>query len=85
MALLAINDRAVNLSLCGQLASMILAFVIGRWFLRRHAIILLVSVLGAVGAMFANIVVDGQGAFLFIIYAPVIYLAAIVGRRNLIR
>ena len=85
MTFLAVTDRAAMFSLCGQLSSMILAFVIGRWFLRRRDVILLISCLGTVGAMFANIVVDGQGAFLFLIYAPVIYLAATIGRRNLTR
>ena len=38
---------------------------------------------GAFGAMVAHIMVDGQGAFALLIYAPVIYLFAAVGRQNL--
>jgi hypothetical protein len=83
MIFLAISDRAAALSLCGQLSSMLLAFVIGRWLLNQRAVILLVACLGAAGAMVAHILVDGQGAFILMIYAPIIYCAAIVGRHGL--
>lgn len=80
---LAVSERAGWLSLWGQLGSLGLALIVGRFFMRSRAVILLVSVLGAVGAMFANILVDGQGAFLFLIFAPLVYAVAVVGRRNL--
>jgi hypothetical protein len=81
--LLAIPERAQTLSLVGQLGAMALALVIGRFATRSRAAILLVSLLGTIGAMVANILVDGQGAFMFLIFTPVIYFAAIAGRRDL--
>ena len=80
---LAISDQAATLSLVGQLGSMVLALLVGRFVLRSRSQIWLVALAGAFGAMVADILVDGQGAFLMLIYAPVIYLAAVVGRRNL--
>ena len=80
---LAISVQAANLSLVGQLVSMVLALLVGRFVLKSRSAIWLVAFAGAFGAMVAHILVDGQGAFLLLIYAPVIYLVAIVGRRNL--
>ncbi len=76
----AISDQAETLSLVGQLGSMVLASLIGRFILKSRAAIWVVAFAGAFGAMFANILVDGQGAFLMLIYAPVIYFIAVVGR-----
>ena len=80
---LAVSDRDGIISLVAQLGSMILAGVIGRFFLKSRVSILLVSFLGAFGAMVANILVDGQGAFLLLVFTPVIYFAAVVGRYDL--
>jgi hypothetical protein len=80
---LAISDQAAALSLVGQFGSMVLAVLVGRFVLKSRAQIWLVAFAGAFGAMVAHILVDGQGAFLLLIYAPVIYLIAVVGRRNL--
>jgi hypothetical protein len=77
---LAISDRASMLSLAGQIGAMVLAVIIGRFALKRRSAIWIVSFLGAMGAMVANILVDGQGAFLMLIYAPLIYLFAVAGR-----
>lgn len=81
MALLvAISDRAATLSLAGQLAAMIVALFVGRCALKSRGAIWIASFLGALGAMAAHMLVDGQGAFLLLIYAPVIYLFAVAGR-----
>ena len=69
-----------TLSLVGQLGSMGLAAVVGRFLLRSRALIWLAAFLGAFGAMVAHILYDGQGAFALLIYVPVIYFAAVVGR-----
>jgi hypothetical protein len=71
------------LSLVGQLGSMILAAIVGRFLLKSRLLILLIAFIGAFGAMVADIMYDGQGAFLLLAYAPVIYLVAVVGRRDL--
>ena len=84
-ASLAVADRAATLSLLAQFASMGLAAVIGRFLLRSRVFIFLVSVAGVAGAMWANMVVDGQGAFMMLIYSPVIYFVATVGRNDLDR
>lgn len=81
--MLAISDRAATFSLAGQLASMILALLIGRFVLKSRSAIWIMAFLGAIGAMCAHILVNGQGAFLLLIYAPVIYFIAVVGRHNL--
>jgi hypothetical protein len=81
--LLAISDRAVTLSLAGQLGVMVLALLVGRLALRSRSAIWLVAIAGAFGAMVAHILVDGQGAFLLLISAPVINFLAVVGRRHL--
>ena len=80
LVLLAISDRASMLSLVGQIGSMVVALIIGRFALKRRWAIWIVSFLGAIGAMLANIMVDGQDAFLMVIYAPLIYLFAVAGR-----
>ena len=53
--------------------------------MRLRAAIMLVAFLCAAGAMLAHMIVDGQGAFLYIIATPFIYLLAIAGRRDLER
>lgn len=59
---------------------MALAAIIGRFLLKSAAMIWLVSFLGALGAMVADIIYDGQGAFVALLYTPVIYFAAVAGR-----
>jgi hypothetical protein len=70
-------------SLFAQLASMVLAGIIGRFVMKSRATILLISFLGAFGAMVANMLVDGQGAFLYLLFTPVLYFAAVAGRADL--
>jgi len=82
-AALAISELAGTVALSGQFVALLLAFIVGRFFVRSRAVIFLVSFLGAAGAMVANMLVDGQGAFLFLGYAPFVYFAAVVGRRDL--
>jgi hypothetical protein len=67
----------------GQLGAMGLAFIVGRFFMRSRPAILLVSALGAIGAMVAHIMVDGQGAFVLLVFMPIIYALAVRGRRDL--
>ncbi len=59
---------------------MVIAAIIGRFMLKSAAMILLVSFLGAAGAMAAHIMYDGQAAFVLLLYTPVIYFAAVAGR-----
>ena len=80
---LAISQTSANLSLYAQLGALIAAVIIGRFVLRSRGLIMLVSFLGCVGAMFAHIVVDGQGAFIYVLYTPIIYFAAVAGRRGM--
>jgi hypothetical protein len=80
---LAMTDFASKLSLAGQLGSMILALAIGRFALKSRSSIWAVAFVGAFGAMVAHILVDGQGAFLLLLYAPIIYCLAVFGRRQL--
>ena len=68
------------LSLVGQLGSMAIAAVIGRFVLKSKTLIWFVAFLGAFGAMVANILYDGQGAFLLLFFTPLIYFAAVAGR-----
>lgn len=42
-----------------------------------------VSFLGALGVFICLVLVDGQGAFLAIFFAPMIYLFAVGGRSDL--
>jgi hypothetical protein len=72
-----------TLSLMGQLGSMALAVVIGRFVLKSSAQIRLVSLAGAVGAMVSHMMYDGQGAFLLLLFAPIIYFISVAGRRDL--
>ncbi len=81
--ILAISDQAANLSLAGQLGSMVLALLVGRFTLKSRSAIWVVAFAGAFGAMVAHILFDGQGAFMLLIYAPVIHFIAVVGRRDL--
>lgn len=81
--MLAISDQAATLSLVGQLGSMVLALLAGRFVLHSRSSIWAAAFAGAFGAMVAHILVDGQGAFLLLIYAPIIYGIAVVGRRDL--
>jgi hypothetical protein len=85
MPFLALTPLTETLSLLAQLGSMILAALIGRFAMKSRAEIMVISFLGAAGAMLAHMLVDGQGAFLFVFYVPVIYLFAILGRRDLRR
>ena len=80
--MLAVSDPAATLSLVGQLSSMVLALLVGRFALKSRSAIWVAAFAGALGAMVAHILVDGQGAFVLLVYAPVIYLIAVVGRRN---
>lgn len=70
-------------NLIGQLAPMVIALLAGRFLLKSRSDIWAMAFLGAFGAMFAYMLVDGQAAFLYLIYAPVIYVLACIGRRNL--
>jgi hypothetical protein len=79
----ALSEQAATLSLVGQLGSMVLALLVGRFVLKSRSAIWLVAFGGAFGAMVAHILVDGQGAFLLMIYAPLIYVFAVIGRHNL--
>lgn len=68
------------LSLVGQVGSMALAAIVGRFMLKSAGSIWLVSFLGAFGAMVAHMLYDGQGAFVLLLFTPVIYFAAAAGR-----
>ena len=70
-------------SLIAQIACMLIALLAGRFLLKSRFAIWRVAFAGVFGAMFAHMVVDGQGAFLFVIYAPVIYVLAVLGRDDL--
>lgn len=59
---------------------MAVAAIVGRFLLKSAASVWLISFLGAVGAMVAHILYDGQGAFLLLLFTPVIYFAAAAGR-----
>lgn len=59
---------------------MALAAIVARFLLKSAAMIWLVSFLGALGAMVTRIMYAGQGAFVALIYTPVIYFAAVAGR-----
>lgn len=81
--ILATSEQAKTLSLAGQLGSMIIAVLVGRFALKSKVTIWLAAFIGALGAVVAHILVDGQGAFVLLIYTPVIYFFAVVGRREL--
>jgi len=72
-----------KLSLAGQLASCGVAWLIGRFWLHTRLQILFVAFLGSILAMYCNIIVDGQGAFIYILFCPLIYGLAIVERPEL--
>ena len=78
-------DAAEKLSLAAQLGSILVALIAGRFVVTSRAAVWGVALAGAVGAMVAHIMVDGQGAFLLLIYAPLIYFMAVIGRRDLDR
>ena len=69
-----------TLSLIAQIGSMALAAIVGRFLLRSTVLIWLAAFLGALGAMAAHIMHDGQGAFVLLLYTPVIYFVAVAGR-----
>jgi hypothetical protein len=69
-----------KISLIAQIGSMALAAIIGRFLLRSTVLIWLAAILGAFGAMAAHMVHDGQGAFVLLLYTPVIYFVAVAGR-----
>lgn len=77
------SDQDGLYSFIAQVACMLIALVAGRFFLKTRAAIWRTAFVGCLGAMFAHIVVDGQGAFMLLIYAPVIYVLAVVGRKDL--
>jgi len=83
--LASLSERAATWSLVGQIGSMIVAWVIGRLVLKSRLAILLVSLAGAAGAMASLIMVDGQGACVYVLAAPMIYLFAVAGRDDLDR
>jgi len=62
---------------------MVLALLCGRFVLKSRAAIWIIAFAGAFGAMVSNMLVDGQGAFLLLIYTPIIYFAAVIGRGDL--
>jgi hypothetical protein len=74
-----------KLSLAEQLAAFLFAAAAGRFLLRSRQLILLVSAFGAILMMAAHINVDGQGAFLFVFFLPIIYCIATFARRDLDR
>jgi hypothetical protein len=67
-------------SALAQFGCMIAAALYARFRLRSRLAILAIAMLGAFGAMAAHILHDGQGAFMMVIFIPVIYAAATVGR-----
>lgn len=77
------REQAELLSGVAQILALAVAFLIGRFILKKRNDIWVVAFLGAILAMVAHILVDGQGAFLLLMYAPVIYFASVVGRRRL--
>jgi hypothetical protein len=81
--ILAISDQTATLSFVAQMASTVVALIVGRFVLRSRSAIWVIAFACAFGAMVANILVDGQGAFLCLLYAPLIYFIAVVGRRHL--
>jgi hypothetical protein len=72
-----------TLSLAGQIASMAFAVVVGRFLLKSTSLIWLSAFLGAFGAMVAHLLYDGQGAFVLLLFTPIIYLLATAGRQEL--
>ena len=79
-SILAVSDDAGMRSLVAQLGSMFLAAAVGRFLMKSRPAILLVSLLGVLGAMAANIMVDGQGAMAYLLFTPIVYFAAVGGR-----
>ena len=77
------REQAELLSGVAQILALAVAFLIGRFILKKRNDIWVVAFFGAIVAMIAHILVDGQGAFLLLMYAPVIYFASVVGRRRL--
>ena len=71
------------LSLVGQLGSAAGAAAIGRFLLKSRILIWCCCFLGAFGAMCAHIAYDGQGAFMWLIFTPLIYWAATGGRYDI--
>lgn len=70
-------------SLLFQVACVVGALLISRLALKSRGAIWLTAVFGAAGAMYAHAMVDGQGAFLLLVFAPVIYFLAVRGRQDL--
>ena len=81
--MLGVSEFASSASLVAQLFAMASASLIGRFILKSRGMIWLISALGALGAMVALVLVDGQGAFLFVLLVPLIYFVAVVGRDDL--
>ena len=82
-SILAISDLASALSFAGQLASMTLAAMIGRKF-KSRSFIWAVAFAGALGAMIAHMLVDGQGAFVLMPFMPMIYFVAVNRREDVV-
>jgi len=83
MIILAAWNQAATYAFISQLGPMIVALLVGRFLLKSRGDILAISVAGTVAAMLAYMMVDGQAACCFLVYAPVIYVLAIVGRDGL--
>lgn len=71
------------LNLLAQLGCLIAAAILGRFRLRSRLAIFGVAVAGAFAAMVAHILYDGQGAVAMVIFVPIIYVVATVGRWDL--
>jgi hypothetical protein len=74
-----------QISFVAQLLALGLALAISRLALKSRSAIWMASFLGAFGAMAANLVVDGHGAFLLLVFAAIIYCIAVAGRYDLDR
>ena len=83
MTLLAAWSRATAYVYISQLGPMIVALLVCRFWLKSRGDIWAISAAGVVAAMLAYMMVDGQAACCFLIYVPVIYCLAVVGREGL--
>jgi hypothetical protein len=70
-------------SFIAQCLCLLIATLIGRFACKSRNAIWLIAFTGAFGAMVSSILYDGQGAFLLILYAPLIYFFAVAGRSDL--
>lgn len=81
--MLATTNLADILSLCVQIIALVLAAIVGRFWLRSRSAILVAAFAGAVAAMVADMLVDGQAAFFFVAFVPVVYFVAVIGRGDI--